>query len=161
VINIPGLADFNDSWLLHEIEFNDNEQQVDLRMGDDRLRFESECSIGDNGSANQDLENVLVDGTWQVVSYMDDGQNETDDFDGYQFKFNGDGSITVTNGSTVEGTWSVQNAGTELVMDFGTAIPLDELNDEWDVVSFTASRIELEDVSGGGGGTDTLVFEKQ
>ncbi len=42
-INIPDLPDFNANWMLHEIEQYSNESQVDLRIGDDRLRFESDC----------------------------------------------------------------------------------------------------------------------
>jgi len=46
------------------------------------------------------------------------------------------------------------------LLDFGTQMPFEEFNDDWDVLSATNTRIELQDVSGGGGGTDTLVFEK-
>lgn len=161
LINVPGLEDFNDTWILHEIENSEDEKQVDLRIGDDRLRFESECSGngGDDGTGNAALVEVLVSSNWQIASYVDDGENETDDFEDYQFDFKADGTVSASNGSSLEGTWSVQNAGTELVLDFGTTMPFDELNDEWDVLSFSNSRIELEDVSGGGGGTDTLVFE--
>ena len=35
-----------------------------------------------------------------------------------------------------------------------------DLSDDWDIVSRSGSRIELIDISGGNGGTDTLVFEK-
>ena len=43
-IDIPELPDFTDSWNLHEIEQEDDDEfQVDLRLGDDRLRFESDC----------------------------------------------------------------------------------------------------------------------
>ncbi|MCL6266578.1 DUF4847 domain-containing protein [Flagellimonas myxillae] len=43
VINIPNLTDFNATWNLHEIEQDPSESEVDLRMGDDRLRFEGDC----------------------------------------------------------------------------------------------------------------------
>ena len=36
----------------------------------------------------------------------------------------------------------------------------EELNDDWDVVSQSATKIELIDVSGGNGGTDYLTFER-
>ncbi len=42
-INIPELPDFNDDWNLHEIEQEGDDYEVDLRLGDDRLRFESDC----------------------------------------------------------------------------------------------------------------------
>ncbi len=42
-INIPELPDFNDDWMLHEIEQYADETHVDLRLGVDRLRYESQC----------------------------------------------------------------------------------------------------------------------
>ncbi len=42
-INIPELPDFNDEWMLHEIEQEGDDNEVDLRIGDDRLRYESDC----------------------------------------------------------------------------------------------------------------------
>ncbi|WP_435622837.1 hypothetical protein [Flagellimonas sp.] len=44
VIDIPDLSDFNASWNLHEIEQEVGESEVELRMGDDELSFESDCS---------------------------------------------------------------------------------------------------------------------
>ncbi|MFD2564317.1 hypothetical protein [Aquimarina rubra] len=43
-VDIPDLVDFNNNWILHEIEQYTNETKVDLRLGDDRLRFESDCN---------------------------------------------------------------------------------------------------------------------
>lgn len=42
-INVPELPDFNDEWNLHEIEQEGDDNEVDLRLGDDRLSFESDC----------------------------------------------------------------------------------------------------------------------
>ncbi len=44
-INIPDLSDFNANWMLHELEQEGNERQVDLRMeNDDELEFRSNCN---------------------------------------------------------------------------------------------------------------------
>jgi hypothetical protein len=44
-INIPDLSDFNAIWMLHELEQEGNERQVDLRMqNDDELEFRSNCN---------------------------------------------------------------------------------------------------------------------
>ncbi|RAJ17051.1 hypothetical protein [Olleya aquimaris] len=43
-IDIPGLTDFNDTWNLHEIEQEPGESKIELRLGDDELEFESDCS---------------------------------------------------------------------------------------------------------------------
>jgi hypothetical protein len=39
-------------------------------------------------------------------------------------------------------------------------MPFDEFNDDWDVVTYNNTRVELFDVSGGNGGTDYLTFQK-
>lgn len=44
VIDIPTLPDCNNNWILHEIEENPGETNIDLRLGDDRLRYESTCN---------------------------------------------------------------------------------------------------------------------
>jgi hypothetical protein len=40
-IDIPDLSDFNASWRLHEIEQSGGEREVDFRLNDNRLKFES------------------------------------------------------------------------------------------------------------------------
>ena len=37
----------------------------------------------------------------------------------------------------------------------------EDLNDDWDIISQSSSKIELIDISGGNGGTDYLTFEKK
>ena len=36
----------------------------------------------------------------------------------------------------------------------------EDLNDDWDIISVTSSKVELIDISGGNGGTDYLTFER-
>jgi len=43
-INIPSLPDCTNNWILHEIEEYTGEKKIDLRLGDDRLRYESNCN---------------------------------------------------------------------------------------------------------------------
>ncbi len=280
-LNIPNLTDFNDPWILHEIEEETDGDgfSFDLRLGDDRLEFESDCddvgggpddgdlvaalttgdwyityffddedetsdfadyvfnfstdgtgtadngtqvtngiwdtSAGDetdlelnlnfgngtpldeladdwdvlevtqdiirlkdvsgdgsedfltferepSGGGGSDLSDILADGTWFVGLYSDDGDDETNDYTGYTVDFNTDGTVVAQNGSnTNNGTWQAQNSDNNLVLNFGTAIPFEEFNDDWDVISVSDTMVELQDVSGGGGGTDILIFEKQ
>jgi len=158
-IDIDGLDDFNDAWNLHEIEDEDGELKFDLRLGDDRLRFESDCSSG-GGGGSSDLADILNEGQWIVALYDEDGDNQTADYNGYQLDFMEDGTVTADNGNqTLNGSWST-DGDTEVVLDFAAQIPFDEFNDEWDIVDFDENRLELIDISGGNGGTDTLVFEK-
>ena len=92
---------------------------------------------------------------------MDGPANETATFAAYQLAFNADGTlIAESDTDTVDGTWEVVGADTVLVLNFGGDIPFDELEDNWDVFSVEADRVELRDISGGDGELDVLVFEK-
>lgn len=58
-INIPGFDEINDSWNLHEIENDDDELEVSLRIGDDdELEFKNDtCDGDDNGDDDNDDDN--------------------------------------------------------------------------------------------------------
>ena len=140
----------------------------------------SMCSTDDMDNQNNnsqqimEVKNTAESGTWVVSSYIDSGQNETNDFNGYTFNFGSDGMLTATNGSnTVTGTWSVtdssnsnDDSNSNSDIDFNITFAVSstskfyDLNDDWDVVTYNNNTISLIDVSGGNGGTDTLVFTK-
>ena len=109
VLTITDLSDIEATWTLHEIELENGESKVDLRIGDDRLRFKNTCTIGDFSAGSSG--------------------NSTGDID-----FN---------------------------IFFASPADFAELSEDWDIISHTASKIELKHVSGGNGGTDLLTFEKQ
>lgn len=161
-INITGLNDFNDTWNLHEIEQEPGEVKVDLRLGDDRLRFESDCSGG--GTIDDTaLVSALTSGDWFVTYFFDD-TDETSDFVDYVFNFASNNTATATdaNGS-INGSWSTASGDEtplELNLNFGTIIPLDELAEDWDVLEVTNDIIRLKDISGGNGSVDFLTFER-
>jgi len=108
----------------------------------------------------QAIRDILLDGAWIVGSYIDSGTDKTSDYNGYTADFMPADQVTATNGTTTNnGTWVVNGTGSSLALNF-TGMPFDEFNSDWDILSVLNNRIELQDVSGGGGGTDTLVFEK-
>ena len=124
------------------------------------MTFEREPFDGGNG--NNDLEAILIDGLWIVASYTEDADDQTSDYVGYELDFNMDGTVSASNGSNNNnGTWSVFSSGNQMTLDFGTDIPFEEFNDDdWDVISVTSTEVVIQDVSGGGGGTDTLTLQK-
>jgi hypothetical protein len=137
------------------------------------LNVASMCSSDDNSPSSTDPTPVITivsQGTWRITSYVDSGTNETNHFTGYNFTFGDSSLLTATNGTnTYTGTWSVvtdttndDNPSSDLDFNIAFASPVDfaDLTDDWDIVSYTATTISLIDVSGGNGGTDTLVFTK-
>jgi hypothetical protein len=47
-----------------------------------------------------------------------------------------------------------------LVIGFASPASFVEISDDWEVIENTSTKIRLQDVSGGNGGTDLLTFEK-
>ena len=142
----------------------------------------STCSNDDDGGSPNDnsqqiaqIQTTVESGSWRITTFIDSGQNETADFNGYEFLFNSDGSLIASNGTnTLNGNWSITNdsnssdddGGGNNDLDFSINFPVPEtnrfndLNDDWDIVTTSSTKIELIDVSGGNGGTDLLTFEK-
>ncbi len=110
-----------------------------------------------------DVRNTLGTGTWRITYYWDSDHEETSNFTGYTFTFGAANVVTATKtGSTATGTWSTRTDDSRVKLDLLFATPADfaEISDDWHVTERTATRIKLQDVSGGSGGTDLLTFEK-
>ena len=102
-------------------------------------------------------------GNWRVTYYWDTDHEETTNFNGYNFVFNSNGTITATKAtSTINGTWSTLNDDSKikLVLSFTSPADFIEISDDWHTIERTDTKIRLQEVSGGNGGTDFLTFEK-
>jgi len=140
-----------------------------------KIVFASLClalivSCNKDKKATKQIDKNIVEGNWRITNFNDSGENETSDFNNYVFTFSEGGSVSATNGSTtVTGTWNTSTSGSDdsnnhahFVLNFAVNDdhPFDDLNDDWEIVSQSKTKIDLKDVSGGNGGTDLLVFEK-
>lgn len=107
------------------------------------------------------VESDMIEGSWKVSFFEEDGQNETSDYAGYVFTFKSDGSVKAVSGATVvNGTWSTYKDDDHVDFDILLPAPLDDLSDDWDIKNNSANTLELEDVSGGDGSVDYLTFTK-
>jgi hypothetical protein len=123
------------------------------------------CSKDDDNSTitPDNVSNTVTSGTWRITYYWDTDHEETSNFSGYSFTFATGGVLTaVKTGSTVTGTWSTgtDDSKTELIISFASPANFVEISDDWEVIENTSTKIRLQDVSGGNGGTDQLTFEK-
>ena len=141
------------------------------------------CSGDDSNNDDNNQNNINASqttqiaqsGTWKVTSFIDSGNDETNHFNGFVFDFKNDGTVIASkNELSVSGTWSINDSSNSSDDDDGSSddvdfnlffnVPetndFDDLSDDWDITSVSNSKIELIDVSGGNGGTDTLIFEK-
>lgn len=138
------------------------------------LNVASMCSNDDNNSNPpadpSPVINTVNQGTWKITLYNDSGTIKTSNFTGYNFTFGTGSALTASNGSnTYNGTWSVTSGDSnddspsndlDFNIAFSTPANFADLTDDWDIITYTSTKIQLIDVSGGNGGTDYLTFEK-
>ena len=140
-------------------------------------------------SSDDNVENSVMDlteinvtatsGSWVVARFEEDGVDQTSNFFGYSFTFNTDGILNVAKEDLlITGSWSItsdsnsnynddssldadSNDDVDFNIFFSSTSNFEELSEDWEIVSYTETRIELKHVSGGDGSIDVLVFEKQ
>ena len=125
----------------------------------------------DPEQAVMDIETHVLEGEWIVSSYVDSGTDETSQFSEFTFTFTGDGVISASSElDMLTGAWMIEedDKSTEDPMDdtvdftlfFGVpdTDPFDNLNEDWDVVSYTSTQITLQDMDEGN--SDILIFSR-
>ena len=101
---------------------------------------------------------MLSPGIYRITRFIDDGRNETTEFNGYTFNFQADGDLIArTNqGQKVEGEWKLNNKGTKMEIKISGTGALDGIDgDDWIVVSLTGSQIIIRNPD-----PDRVVFTK-
>jgi len=128
------------------------------------------ASCSDDTVTPDAVSSTLEAGTWEVTYFWNEGAEETSDFAGYDFTFDNNGEVTASNGTDiVNGAWSAATNGSgdnedvnlnlNFEADLGSMFV--NLNEDWRVVEHTGTKVRLDNVSGGGTGTDFLTFEQQ
>lgn len=104
----------------------------------------------------------VTKGTWRVTLYQENGVSKLYYFSNYDFIFSNSTVTATRNASTVTGTFSTKydDSKNKLVLNFGNTSPFNQLNDDWEILEESATKIRMQDVSGGNGGTDLLTLEK-
>ena len=124
------------------------------------------CKKDEPSTSNITTSNVTTTvsaGTWRVTYYWDTNRDETANFNGFNFTFGTSNLVSASNSLlTINGTWSIANddSKVKLILAFTTRANFIEISDDWHVIERTDTKIRLQDVSGGNGGTDYLTFEK-
>jgi hypothetical protein len=116
-----------------------------------------------------DIINIVNNGTWRITYYYDTDQDETNNFNGYNFTFGANNVLTASNGTiTNTGTWTItdSNSNDDSLSDldfnitFANPAQFVEISDDWEIMEKSNTVIKLKDVSGGNGGIDYLTFTK-
>lgn len=113
--------------------------------------------------STSNVTSTVSTGNWRITYYWDTDHDETNNFNGYSFVFNTNGTVTATKAAnTITGSWTTSNDDSKikLVLSFSSPADFIEISDDWHTIERTDRKIKLQDVSGGNGGTDYLTFEK-
>lgn len=131
--------------------------------GTDNLTFGREPNGGGGGGPDpQELRDILQSGTWFIEKYLDDGDDETSDYSGYDFTFLANQTIFATNGSeNVDGIWIVTVTGQELNFEFDMDSPINGADDdEYKTLQYTPTSVTFITRNSQGEIEDTLIFKK-
>ncbi len=151
-------------WLLSDLR----DKYLGFSIGEDddyELILERVCDDNNGDGDVVEIRNILREGKWVVAKYMDDGEDETEDYANLDFNFVLNALVTVsTNDVPLHfGLWRViRNSEGKLkfYLNFGLEASLEDLTDHWRIVGVTENRIELLDVSSDGS-VNLLVFERK
>jgi hypothetical protein len=125
----------------------------------------SACSKKDNTVAvPATTSSIIVQGTWRVTYFNDNGTNGTANYNGFAFSFTAAGMVTAANSLlSINGTWSSYNDDSQnkLFLNFpSTLSTIAALDHNWHITGKTSIKLVMEDISGAGGGTAFLTIEK-
>ncbi|MEH6765464.1 MAG: hypothetical protein V7655_13255 [Aequorivita antarctica] len=158
-------AELNDDWDVLEAT------QSIIRLSDvsgggggtDRLTFGREPNGGGGGGPDpQELRDILQSGTWYIEKYLDDGDDETSDYSGFDFTFFSNQTILATNGSqNVDGIWIVSLTGQELNFELDMDSPINGADDdEYKALQYSPTSVTFITRNSQGEIEDTLIFKK-
>ena len=98
-----------------------------------------------------------------ITEFIEGSENKTANFQDYTFIFKTTGSISsVYKGDTIKGTWTIFEDDNipKMILNFGDVNePLDELNEDWVILTQSENKFELKDLSADGG-IEYLTFEE-
>jgi hypothetical protein len=156
VLDIPNFIDFNDTWILQEVEEEEGEFEIYLRNGEDRLNFESTC--GNEEENFEGLAEILQTSNWKISEFEVDEQSFVAEFEGYQIVFEEGGGLFATlNNETVQGGWNIGGEDSSVLALFFQEAPFDDLTEEWEVVQVSETFIKL---NASNEQDKVLIFEK-
>jgi hypothetical protein len=113
------------------------------------VAFLSNCKKDDN--SNSSVSGIIVTGSWRVSYFHENSEDHTNDFSGYNFQFNSNGTMSaISGGITTNGTWKNDDSNNEFHMTIGSSSPLSDISKGWIVISKTNTEFNLKDDNSSG-----------
>ena len=112
-------------------------------------RHDTAIDVSPAGSTGVAITNPAnpTSGTWLVSYFNDSGEDMTRHLDGYTFDFRSGGTLAVFTGiQTISGSWRIDDYGSKqefIIMLPGADEMLAELQEDWEIVTNTADKLEL------------------
>jgi len=157
-------GELNDDWdVLEATQTIIRLSDVSGGGGTNYLTFGREPNGGGGGGPDpQELRDILISGTWYVEKFLDDGDDETADFNGYDFNFYNNETVYATNGTeNVYGIWVVTVTGQELNFEFDMDSPINRADDQnYKALQYVPTRVTFITRNSQGEIEDTLIFRK-
>ncbi len=89
---------------------------------------------------------TVTPGLYRISKFIDTGDDETAQFNGYTFRFRSNGALVATTntGAVFNGRWRLNSAQTMMELEIGGTEALKDLDDDdWRVKVLTSTRIKL------------------
>ena len=102
--------------------------------------------LGNSLLAGEQLVSDISSGLYRIAKFIDTGDDETAQFNGYKFRFkaNGDLIATTKTGQVFTGKWDLNSQGTRMELQIGGNGALNDLDDDdWRVRILTDQRIRI------------------
>lgn len=102
---------------------------------------------GNNAGNFEEFVDIITNGTWVVEYLFEDSENQTTEFEGYQFTFLPNGNIVVLkNGTSYDGSWEYfEDSGNyKFKIEFDDD-DFDDMEEDWIIIEFSNNKIYLKD----------------
>jgi|SRR5678815_5296916 hypothetical protein len=102
--------------------------------------------LGTSLLAGEQLVSDVSPGLYRIAKFIDTGDDETAQFNGYKFRFkdNGDLIATTNTGQVFTGKWNLNSQETRMELRIGGNAALKDLDDDdWRVRLLTDQRIRI------------------
>jgi hypothetical protein len=163
----PLLNELTDDWNIVALNRTAPSFIEDVNNNPGSLSFAkiTDCTGGGPVEPSPELDtfnaNLTTGGAWNVASFIENGVNETNDFNNVSLTFNANGTVTAQrNAQSRTGQWTsaIDNGTIELIIGFQGPAVLNELNEDWVVVSSSDTDLDLQDI--GPGTNSTLALSR-
>jgi len=111
----------------------------------------SSCSKEESGTPNENSMisaklTPITPGTYVIKKFIDSGDDETAQFNGYKFMFKANGNLGVKfNGQTFAGSWDLNSGETMLTINISGTPALEDLDDDdWEVIGISSTTIKVQ-----------------